>query len=69
LTRVVDVNGATLVGQYFPPGTEVGVNPWIVHDNTDVFGHDAAEFKSGQWLLDDAEKHAVMDRNFLAFRA
>jgi hypothetical protein len=26
LTRVIDKNGATLADQYFPPGTEVGVN-------------------------------------------
>jgi cytochrome P450 len=69
LARVVGLNGATLAGQYFPPGTEVGVNAWVVHHNKEIFGPDASEFKPERWLTNDAEKRAAMDRNFLAFGA
>ncbi|CAN9129402.1 unnamed protein product [Alternaria alternata] len=69
LTRVIGKEGATLVGQYFPPGTEVGVNPWVAHYNTEVFGPDAAKFVPERWLTDDAEKLSNMNRNFLAFGA
>jgi cytochrome P450 len=69
LTRVIGLNGATLAGQYFPPGTEVGVNAWVVHNNKQIFGPDASEFKPERWLTNDAEKRAAMDRNFLAFGA
>jgi cytochrome P450 len=69
LTRVIGTNGATLAGQYFPPGTEVGVNPWVIHNNEEIFGPDASEFKPERWLTDDVEKRATLDRNFLAFGA
>lgn len=69
LTRVIGSDGATLAGQYFPPGIEVGVNPWVIHNNEEIFGPDASEFKPERWLTADAEKRATMDRNFLAFGA
>jgi cytochrome P450 len=69
LTRIIGPNGVTLAGQYFPPGTEVGVNAWVIHNNKDIFGPDASDFKPERWLIDDAEKRAAMDRNFLAFGA
>jgi cytochrome P450 len=69
LTRVIGKDGAHLAGQYFPAGTEVGVNPWVLHNNKDVFGPDASEFKPERWLTEDSEKRVAMDRNFLAFGA
>jgi cytochrome P450 len=59
----------TLAGQHFAPITGLGVNPWIIQNNREMFGLDASEFKPEQWLTDDAEKRAAMDRNFLAFGA
>ncbi|KAL6154177.1 hypothetical protein ACJQWK_01907 [Exserohilum turcicum] len=69
MARVIGKEGATLAGQYFPPGTEVGVNPWVAHYNTDIFGPDAAKFVPERWLTDDAEKLSSMNRNLLAFGA
>uniref|UniRef100_A0A0D2XTV8 Pisatin demethylase n=1 Tax=Fusarium oxysporum (strain Fo5176) TaxID=660025 RepID=A0A0D2XTV8_FUSOF len=48
--RVVPSDGATLAGQYFPPGTVVGINAWVAHANTKVFGHDAHVFRPERWL-------------------
>ncbi|EXK46257.1 hypothetical protein FOMG_04463 [Fusarium oxysporum f. sp. melonis 26406] len=50
LGRVVPSDGATLAGQYFPPGTVVGINAWVAHANTKVFGHDAHVFRPERWL-------------------
>ena len=69
LTRVIGNNGVHLAGQYFPVGTEVGINAWVLHNNKDVFGPDASEFKPERWLTEDTEKRVIMDRNFLAFGA
>ncbi|RAR09523.1 pisatin demethylase [Stemphylium lycopersici] len=69
LTRIVGKDGANLAGHYFPPGSEVGVNPWVMHYNEEIFGSDAAQFKPERWLTDDAEKRSFMERNSFAFGA
>ncbi|KAK2676887.1 Cytochrome P450 [Fusarium oxysporum f. sp. vasinfectum] len=50
LGRVVPSDGATLAGQYFPPGTVVGINAWVAHANIKIFGHDAHVFRPERWL-------------------
>ncbi|KAF9771388.1 hypothetical protein IL306_010970 [Fusarium sp. DS 682] len=50
LGRVVPSEGATLAGQLFPPGTVVGINAWVAHAHTKVFGHDAHVFQPERWL-------------------
>ncbi|KAF5632048.1 cytochrome P450 monooxygenase oxidoreductase [Fusarium sp. NRRL 52700] len=50
LGRVTPSDGATLAGQYFPAGTVVGINAWVAHANTKVFGHDAHVFRPERWL-------------------
>lgn len=67
LTRVVGQNGAHIAGQFFPPGTEVGINPWVIHRNTSIFGPDAAQFRPERWLTPDLEERTNLERHFLAF--
>jgi hypothetical protein len=43
----------------------VGVNSWVAHANTDVFGLDASVFRPERWLV-DKDRYNAMDRNFLA---
>ncbi|CAG5186751.1 uncharacterized protein ALTATR162_LOCUS11693 [Alternaria atra] len=69
LVRIVGKNGAQLAGQYFPPGSEVGVNSWVIHHNEDIFGPDASQFKPERWLTEDAKQRSFMERNFLTFGA
>lgn len=45
--------------------TVVGVNSWVAHHNTAVFGPDASEFVPERWL-GDPQRAAAMDRYFLA---
>ncbi|KAF2689030.1 pisatin demethylase [Lentithecium fluviatile CBS 122367] len=67
LTRVVGKAGAHLAGQYFPPGTEVGVNAWVIHNNEHIFGPDASQFRPERWLSEDSAERAALERNFLSF--
>lgn len=60
--------GATLSGQYVPPGTIVGISAWILHRNTQIFGHDVDTFRPERWL-DDPEKAAVMNQFLFSFGA
>ncbi|KAJ4341861.1 hypothetical protein N0V87_001526 [Didymella glomerata] len=67
MTRVVGPQGLQIAGQFFPPGTEVGVNAWVIHNNKSIFGPDAHVFRPERWLTSNRGERAVLDRNFLAF--
>jgi len=69
LERLVPEGGATLDGIFFPAGTIVGINPWVVALDKMVYGEDAREFRPERWLEASAEKQKLMERNFLAFGA
>lgn len=56
LERYVPASGLTLPdGSFVPPGTAVGMNPFIVGRNEGVWGPDANEFRPERWLKSDAE--------------
>lgn len=58
LERIVPDGGLKLPdGPYLPPGTIVGVNPWIIH-RTDVFGEDVDAFIPERWLQGGKELNA-----------
>lgn len=65
LERVVPPGGANLCGKYFRAGTVVGMNPWVVHRNKEVFGDDADEWNPERWLNADDERRALMERSLL----
>ncbi|KAI1100655.1 cytochrome P450 [Jackrogersella minutella] len=67
LERIVSAGGATIAGRFFPAGSIVGVNTWIEHRNTHIFGTDANEFRPERWLSDDAEKVATMNSHWMPF--
>ncbi|KAF1935978.1 putative P450 monooxygenase, partial [Clathrospora elynae] len=68
LWRVVPVGGAQIAGHYFPTGTQVGVNSWVLHNNKDVFGEDAAQFRPDRWL-DSPERVSLMSEYLYTFGA
>lgn len=53
--RIVPKGGAEIAGRFIPAGTIVGVSPWILHRNKDIFGDDAAVFRPERWLVDEAK--------------
>lgn len=69
LERIVPQGGTTVSGMYLPGGTVVGINPIVIHHDTDVYGADASEFRPERWLESSAEQLKLMDRSFLAVRS
>ncbi|KAF2472168.1 cytochrome P450 [Lindgomyces ingoldianus] len=54
LPRVVPLGGTEINGHYFPEGSVLGVIAWVVHQNKDVYGEDADQFRPERWLKKDA---------------
>lgn len=59
LPRYVPVGGCELAGQFFPAGVRVGINPAVIHYNSEAFGSDAASFNPDRWLQDGASNMDV----------
>lgn len=61
LERVVGKGGLTLAdGQTFlPSGTVVGISPWVVNRDQDVFGVEPHQFHPERWLAATGEPDAV----------
>lgn len=65
--RVVPPGGAQIGDYFFPEGTIVGVNAWVMQHDQSVFGPDADEFRPERWMIDDKEKLSLMERNWMPF--
>jgi cytochrome P450 len=50
LTLPLDSTASSADSITLPPGTIIGMNPWIVHRNADVYGEKPDEFLPGRWL-------------------
>lgn len=68
LERHVPSGGITLCGQYIPAGTIVGINPWVLQYDSDVFP-EPESFLPERWLESDSEHLTVMEKSFFAFGA
>ncbi|RAH66101.1 cytochrome P450 [Aspergillus aculeatinus CBS 121060] len=66
--RIVPETGMTVSGRYLPPGTTVGMNPWVINRNREVFGEDADMWRPERWLS-DAHSHTIMEKTMLSFGA
>lgn len=54
--RIVPSTGLTLPnGDILPPGTIVGVNPWVIHYDSRIFGADPYGFRPERWLASSGE--------------
>ena len=77
LERVVPQGGLVLPdGRVLPRGTVVGMNPWVIHQNNEVFGPDAESFAPERWLpqqgeskVDFEKRRARMNQADLTFGA
>ncbi|KAL2428954.1 Cytochrome P450 monooxygenase cicH [Exophiala dermatitidis] len=53
--RKLPPQGTTIDGQFFPGGTEVAVNGWVLHRDTSVFGEDVEEYRPERWFEKDSK--------------
>lgn len=63
LERIVPKGGLTLPdGRFIAEKTIVGMNPWVLHHNQDVFGADTDSFVPERWLIQDEEEREAFDK-------
>ncbi|RAH56334.1 cytochrome P450 [Aspergillus piperis CBS 112811] len=67
LFRIVPKGGAVICGRFFPEGTNVGVNSWVIHRDESIWGSDVDDFVPERWLTDDPEKLRVMEQCLVPF--
>ncbi|OAQ93930.1 cytochrome p450 pisatin protein [Purpureocillium lilacinum] len=67
LERVVPEGGVEILDTFFPEGSIVGVNTWVVHRDRRIFGQDADVFEPGRWLTEDTEILSRMNRHWIPF--
>lgn len=61
LERVVPESGLELPdGTFLPAGTQVGMNSWVVHQDKNTYGQDAAIFNPDRWLKHDEDEDEKM---------
>ena len=68
LERVVPPDGATICGEYLPPGTIVGISAWVAHHDRETFGEDADTWRPERWLV-EAETRKRMELRLLTVRS
>lgn len=66
IVRMIPPEGAELDGEFFPGGTTIAINGWVLHRDKGVFGEDADAYRPERWL-DDMEKAKRMDRYMFQF--
>lgn len=69
LERVIPAAGLKTGETFIPPGTVVGINPWVFQRNRRIFGDDAESWRPERWLNEDAERVKYMDQHILTFGA
>ncbi|EPE36267.1 Cytochrome P450 [Glarea lozoyensis ATCC 20868] len=69
MQRVVpNASPITVAGHTIPPGSSVGINAWVAHQNTSVFGPDASEFRPERWLeYEEQGRNGEIEKYFLSF--
>jgi cytochrome P450 len=56
-------------GRVLPPGTIVGISPWLTHFDEGTFGNDAKEFKPSRWLRFQGEVDSEYNKRLQAMNA
>lgn len=55
ITRLVPPDGAEVDGTWYPGGTRVALNGWVLHRNEAIFGRDPKVYRPERWLEGDAK--------------
>ncbi|KAJ5908872.1 Cytochrome P450 E-class group I [Penicillium taxi] len=68
LEREVPEGGALISGKQIPAGTIVGINAWVLHQNSQIF-QDPEAFLPERWLDSPPDALREMERTFFSFGA
>lgn len=66
LARTVPKGGVVVNGVFIPEGVDIGINPYIVHRDKELFP-DPENFIPERWLTKDEDLLARMNRAYLTF--
>jgi cytochrome P450 len=68
LARVVLEPGETICGHFLRPGVEVGINPWLLQRNAEVFPN-PDDFYPDRWLPENTsqERLILMKKGWIPF--
>lgn len=70
LERYVPETGIKLPdGSFVPPFTAVGMTPYVISRNRDIWGADADEFRPERWLQAKGENDAAYQERLRSFNA
>ena len=67
ITRFVPPEGVELDGHFFPRGTRIAANGWVLHRDQATFGEDVDVYRPERWLADE-EQAKKMDRYMFQVR-
>ncbi|KAF5875927.1 putative cytochrome p450 pisatin protein [Botrytis fragariae] len=68
LQRIVPVEGTTVANQFIPGGSTVGINAYVAHQNTAVWGSDADQWRPERWLeIEEQGRGAEVEKYFFSF--
>jgi cytochrome P450 len=68
MQRVVPPTGTTIAGHFIPAGSSVGINAWVAHRNTSIYGPDAEQWRPERWLeFEQQGRGAEVEKYALAF--
>ncbi|KAH7254430.1 hypothetical protein MRS44_016890 [Fusarium solani] len=69
MERIVPASGVTIAGHFLPGGTIAGCSAWVIHQNAEVFGSDAADFRPERWIDATPEQRRRMSNCLFSFGA
>ncbi|KAF7933325.1 hypothetical protein BELL_0129g00150 [Botrytis elliptica] len=68
LQRIVPAEGTTIANQFIPGGSAVGINAYVAHHNTSVWGSDADQWRPERWLeIEEQGRGAEVEKYFFSF--
>ena len=68
LERVAPAGGVTIGDRYFPGGTQIGMNPYVINRHRPTFGEDAEYWRPERWLVDDSEHRRKLEGSVMTVR-
>lgn len=68
LQRTVPSPGSHIAGHFFPAGSTIGINAWVAHQNTSIYGLDASSWRPERWIeFEEQGRTGEVEKYFLAF--